>query len=66
MNIYSPKKIHAFGAFYNEQLISVRFCLNHKETLYDWYAASLPNHNKFYPNDYIVFKVFLLIFSMQE
>ena len=51
------KKIHAFGAFYNENLISVRFCLNHKETLYDWYAASLPNHNKFYPNDYIVFKV---------
>ena len=50
-------KIFAFGAFYNNQLISVRFCLNHKQTLYDWYAASLPNQNKFYPNDYIVFKV---------
>ena len=50
-------KIVAFGHFYNKQLISVRFCLNHKKHFYDWYAASLPNQNKFYPNDYIVFKV---------
>jgi len=35
----------------NSQIIASRISLNYNKTVYDWYAASKPEFNRYYPNE---------------
>ncbi len=38
----------------NSQIIAARISLNYNKTVYDWYAASKPEFNNYYPNEALV------------
>ncbi len=51
-NVLKPKNlIRVIVLDYKSKIIAARITLNYNRTVYDWYAASDPNYNKFYPNE---------------
>lgn len=49
--------VQMFAAFYETEMIGCRFVLCYKDIVYDWYAASNPNHYDKYPNDVLPWEV---------
>lgn len=46
-----------FKAIYKDEIVGVRFVLLYNNLVFDWYAGSKKEYYKYYPNDYLIFKV---------
>jgi len=56
-NLAAKKILRIFAVRLKEKIISVRLVLCHKDMIYDWYAGTDDDYLKYYPNDYLPFKV---------
>ncbi|MCU0372448.1 MAG: GNAT family N-acetyltransferase [Ignavibacteria bacterium] len=53
----SDETFKIFGAFYEGKLIGIMYALCYNRRVYNWYAGSIPDYLKKYPNDIITWEV---------
>lgn len=46
-----------FKATYKEEIVGVRFVLLYNNLVFDWYAGSKKEYYKYYPNDFLIYRV---------
>ena len=51
--------IRIFKASINNQIVGVRFELNYKDKIYDWFAGNDIKENNKYPNDFLIYHILL-------
>ncbi|MHB2149526.1 lipid II:glycine glycyltransferase FemX [Calditrichota bacterium LG25] len=49
--------LKVFSAEYKGKIISIRFILCFRDTLFDWYVGTDQNYLKYYPNDFLPYKI---------
>jgi serine/alanine adding enzyme len=51
--------IKIFGAYHGRELLGIRLILCYKNVITDWYAGSFQKHYNKYPNDLLLWEIFL-------
>jgi serine/alanine adding enzyme len=51
--------IRIFGAYQDSELLGIRLILCYKDVITDWYAGSFQKHYNMYPNDLLLWEIFL-------